>query len=70
MKQQHACLRIVHRGHVAGQVDEPVAVPPLVIIPRDELDEVVIQLPHKYQTPILQIVICYNEKEHPQILGS
>jgi hypothetical protein len=29
--------------HVADQVDDAVAVAPLVVVPRDELDEVVVQ---------------------------
>jgi len=41
--QREAEKSLLGLEHVADQVDHTVAVAPLVVVPRDELDEVVVQ---------------------------
>merc|ERR1711904_98162 len=41
---RRACLHVaVHRSHVDAEVDQAVGVPPFVVVPGHELDEVLVQ---------------------------
>mmetsp|Transcript_6855 Transcript_6855/g.10580 ORF Transcript_6855/g.10580 Transcript_6855/m.10580 type:complete len:260 (+) Transcript_6855:495-1274(+) len=64
-----AFLRVVDSVHVEHEIDHPVGVPPLVVVPRHELDEVLRQLDARSGVEDAGAAVADEVGGHDSVLG-